>query len=231
MFDLFTADNVTIDLSREGESFRVVEGASFALEAGKIYDLVGPSGSGKSTLLRACCLMLETVSGCFRLRGKAASDYTPEEWRRHVCLVPQKPALVPGTVRQNLLLPWTLRVRKGESKPCDFDLLSYLKAARLDDVALDRDISQLSGGQVARVALLRSFVTRPAVLLLDEVDAALDSESSAAVSALTASAVNGETTCLRIRHRATDGLAAATFEIREGKLSMVAQSTMGEDRS
>lgn len=72
------------------------------------------------------------------------------------------------------------------------------------------------------MALLRAFATRPAVLLLDEVDAALDDDSSRAVGYLTKALVNEHMACLRIRHRASDGLACGTFSLRDGVLSFSA---------
>ena len=98
--------------------------------------------------------------------------------------MPQQPALVGGTVRDNLLLPWTLSVNAGSAPPADGELERLLEAADLHDVELGRNAAQLSGGQAARVALLRAFATRPRVLLLDEVDAALDDESARAVGRL-----------------------------------------------
>ena len=89
----------------------------------------------------------------------------------------------------------------------------------MGDVELGRDVSQLSGGQLARVALLRAFATKPPVLLLDEVDAALDPDSARAIGRLTRLLVGENMTCLRIRHRAADGFAAGTFELKDGALS------------
>ena len=148
-----------------------------------MYDLVGPSGSGKSTLLRVCARTLARDGGELFLDGAPSSSFEPVQWRRRVCLVPQQPALVGGTVRDNLLLPWTLSVNAGSAPPADGDLERLLEAADLHDVELGRNAAQLSGGQAARVALLRAFATRPRVLLLDEVDAALDDESARAVAA------------------------------------------------
>ena len=196
--------------------------ASFALEGGKIYDLLGRSGAGKSTLLRVCALMVSRVSGTLLLEGAADDTFKPAVWRKHVCLVPQHVSLVPGSIRDNLLLPWTLKVRAGEKPPSDGELTALLRAADLG-IDLERDSSKLSGGQAARIALLRAFATRPKVLLLDEVDAALDDESSEAMSALTADLVAkaaGGCACLRIRHRASDGRAAATFHLEGGRLSV-----------
>lgn len=221
--------------SAGGSSALLLREVSFALEAGRIYDLLGRSGAGKSTLLRVCALMVGRSGGRLLLDGRSDSDFKPVEWRKAVCLVPQHVSLVPGSVRDNLLLPWTLKVRAAEKLPQDKELRRLLRLADLD-VELDRDCARLSGGQAARVALLRAFATRPKVLLLDEVDAALDDESSAAVSALTWELVAGggagvECTCLRIRHRASDGKAAAAFWLEDGTLTQRVRNTSAPSRS
>ncbi len=196
-----------------------IEDVSFSLQAGCIYDLTGPSGSGKSLLLRACALMIARECGELFLNGRASTRFAPQEWRRQVCLVPQKATLVPGTVRDNLLLPWSLKVNQGATPPKDEELQAYLDAVELD-VGLQRNSAQLSGGQAARVALLRAFVTKPEVLLLDEVDAALDDEAALAVGRLTADAAAAGAACLRVRHRASDGFADGTFQLDRGRLSV-----------
>ena len=221
---LFQAEDIAVSYLRAGVRTTLLSGASFSLEAGGVYDLVGPSGSGKSTLLRVCARMLARDGGELFLDGAPSSSFEPVQWRRRVCLVPQQPALVGGTVRDNLLLPWRLKVRAGEAPPADDALRELLRYAELDDVGLDRDVSQLSGGQQARVALLRAFATRPAVLLLDEVDAALDDESARAVGRLTKSLVDDRMACLRIRHRAADGVACGTFSLRDGALSYASRA-------
>lgn len=218
MSALFEANHISVDLVRDGVAARIVDDASFSLEAGGVHDLVGPSGGGKSTLLRACALMAPLAAGSFALGGCPSGQFSPTAWRAAVCLVPQKPALVSGDVRDNLLAPWKLSIRRGETSPTGAELRDLMDEAGLGDVALSRDASQLSGGQAARVALLRAFATKPRVLLLDEVDAALDEESSAAVSALTARLAGEGIACLRIRHRASDGLACSTFMLSEGRL-------------
>lgn len=216
---LLRVQGVSVDLRREGELHRVVDAATFSFEAGEVVDLLGASGSGKSTLLRACARMVARAEGELFLCGRPASDFSPREWRAQVCLVPQKPALVPGSVRDNLLAPWALTVRKGVERPTDERMCELLAAAGLDDVSLARDVSQLSGGQAARVALARVFLARPRVMLMDEVDAALDAESSAAVSVLTQRFAHEGGACLRIRHREPDGLASFALSMVDGRLS------------
>ncbi|WP_172623388.1 ABC transporter ATP-binding protein [Arabiibacter massiliensis] len=228
---LFRAEHIALSYRRGGEAVPLARDVSFALEAGAIYDLVGPSGAGKSTLLRACALMMARDAGEFYLDALPSAGFKPVEWRRRVCLVPQQASLVAGTVRDNLVLPWKLKVNADTRPPADEELARLLEAAELGDVELSRDASQLSGGQAARVALLRAFATRPRVLLLDEVDAALDDASALAVGRLTRSLVDERTACLRIRHRASDGFAAGTFTLAGDALSFApAPAATGEER-
>ncbi len=216
---LFAVSGLSVDMMRDGLTSRIVDHVGFDLDEGSIVDLAGVSGCGKSTLLRACALMLPHSEGALALRGRPHTDFEPARWRACVCLIPQKASLVPGSVRDNLLLPWKLAVRKNSPMPSDADLRHSMDEALLDDVPLNREANRLSGGQAARVALLRAFLTGPDVLLMDEVDAALDSESSAAVSRITQAAANRGTACLRIRHRGPDGLASRTLHMADGRLS------------
>lgn len=216
---VFEAKHIGVRYMRGGKPFAPFSDVSFSLEGGRIYDLTGPSGSGKSTLLNACALMVPRTDGGMWLDGESFEGMKPNEWRRQVCLVPQSASLVPGSVRDNLLFPWTLKVNAGSPHPTDEELAELLKKAALDGVELDHSAAQLSGGQQARVALLRAFVTRPRVLLLDEVEAALDDESATAVSRLTRCMLAQDTACLRIRHRADDGYAHGTFTLADGVIS------------
>ena len=216
---LFDAQDITISHRRDGQPLRLIEHACLTLEAGSIYDLTGPSGCGKSTLLRGLARLIDLDSGTMLLEGTPHTSFSPVQWRVQVCLVPQKPSLVPGTVQDNLLLPWSLKVRSNQTAPHEAALRQMLDQAALEDVELDRDVSQLSGGQAARIALVRAFLTDARVLLLDEVDAALDEASSHAVSLLTRQVVGQDRACLRIRHRQPDGLARGVFAIAEGALT------------
>lgn len=220
---LLEAQDLAASYKRGGEVALLFSEVNFCIEAGKIYDLLGPSGSGKSTLLRVLALMLDKTAGELTLKGKESSAFTPIEWRSHVCLVPQTPSLISGTVRENLLLPWKFKLRKGQTPPSDTALREYLLKAELADIELERDASQLSGGQLARIALLRAFLLKPSLLLLDEVDAALDDEATRAIGVLTQHMAEQGSACLRIRHRASDGYATTAFVMRDGSLK-VAQS-------
>lgn len=216
---LFEVQHMGVTYSRKGQPFRPFSDVGFTLEPGCIYNLTGPSGSGKSTLLTACARMLKCDSGSMTLAGVDFSQFDPQQWRRRVCLVPQQSTLFPGTVRDNLLFPWTLKINGSTPRPSDAALNALLAQALLTDVSLDHDAAQLSGGQQARVSLLRVFATRPTVLLLDEVEAALDDDSAVAVSQLTRALIDNSMTCLRIRHRAEDGYAFGVYTLADGKMT------------
>jgi len=215
---LFEAYGLSVSLHREGEWHPLFADVNLFLEAGHIYDLVGASGSGKSTLLRTCARMISRSAGTLSIDRADSSSIEPTRWRKMVCLVQQKPAFVTGSVRDNLLLPWTLGVHAGEESPRDAELRSLMDAADLQSVELTRDVSQLSGGQAARIALLRVFVTKPKVMLLDEVDSALDETSAKDVDVMTRSFVGEDMACLRIRHRASDISITGTFVLDDGRV-------------
>ena len=94
----------------------VLDGVSLTVAGGEVVDVVGPSGSGKSTLLRSLARLLPGVRGVLLLDGEPAESIEPHAWRSRVALLPQKAAIVPGTMRDNLLLPWQLKVR-GPAPP------------------------------------------------------------------------------------------------------------------
>lgn len=218
---LFEVKDLSASYVRNGTTVELFSGLSFSLDKATITDLIGTSGSGKSTLLRVLALMLKKTKGSISLDGKESSEYQATQWRRLVCLVPQTPSLVQGTVKDNLLLPWKFKVRKTSEPPHSSELEKLLDKAGLSEIELSRDASQLSGGQAARVALLRAFITKPRVLLLDEVDAALDDDTARLISALTQEMLEEGAACLRIRHRASDGLATRTLDLHDGTLSLV----------
>lgn len=199
----------------------VLDGVDLDVPAGTLIDIVGPSGSGKTTLLLALARLLPDVTGTLALDGTPAEQVPPPRWRREVALLPQVPSLVPGTVGENLLLPWGLKVRAHGDSPGNAELSAALAAVGLADVALDRDPARLSVGQIARVALLRVLLTRPRVLLADEPDAALDDESAAQVTAMTERFVADGGAVVRVRHMRLDEAADRRFRLEGGTLTEV----------
>ena len=88
-----------------------------------------------------------------------------------------------------------------------------------EDIDLARAPHDLSGGQAARVSLARTLLTRPAVLLADEVDAGLDDDNADKVASIMASAAARGMAIVRIRHRPPDGRATRIVTLSVGRLS------------
>ena len=136
--------------------------------------VAGPSGSGKSTLLRLLDRLVDPDDGAVRYRGRDVREYDPLALRREVCLVPQLPAPLEGTVAHNVLYGVRLI-------GLDADVPRLLELCGLDPGFAERDASQLSVGEQQRVMLARALALEPAVLLLDEPTSALDGEARDAV--------------------------------------------------
>ena len=148
----------------------VLDHVSLSVGPGEIVAVLGPSGSGKSTLLRVIAGLVAQTSGSVVIDGVDVTRMPTH--RRGVGLVFQNNQLFPHLdVRANVA--YGLRVAKvpaAERRRRVDELLTLVGMA--DHAA--RDVSTLSGGEAARIALARSLVTRPRVLLLDEPLAGLD---------------------------------------------------------
>ncbi|CAK9888055.1 MULTISPECIES: ABC transporter ATP-binding protein [Pseudomonas] len=140
------------------------------IERGEFVTLLGPSGCGKSTLLRCIAGLTAVDSGRILLDGNDLVPLSPQ--KRGIGMVFQSYALFPNmTVEQNVA--FGLRMQKVNRDDSQARVREVLQLVELQDFAR-RYPHQLSGGQCQRVALARSLVTRPRLLLLDEPLSALD---------------------------------------------------------
>ncbi|NLK52301.1 MAG: ATP-binding cassette domain-containing protein [Syntrophomonadaceae bacterium] len=151
--------------------------ASGSLQPGKALAVQGPSGAGKSTLLRILARLIKPTSGTVIYQDQNWQAIPPRYWRRKIHYLPQKPVMFEGTVRDNLKLPFELDLL-GKEGSLDLDKAKLLLTeVGLPLASLDHDARTLSGGEAARVALVRSLLIDPEILLLDEPTAFLDTET------------------------------------------------------
>ncbi len=150
---------------------------NLALNPGEAHRLGGRSGGGKTTLLRAVSLLSPRKSGEVFFRGKESAEFQPWEWRRQVCYLAQKPVMLPGSVRDNLALPSTLKIAGKSSFNCE-KCEELLTGLGLEKSLLDRDSAVISGGEAARIAVIRAVLSNPSVILADEITAPLDDENA-----------------------------------------------------
>ncbi len=151
---------------------RVLDRVDLTVHEGETLCILGGSGAGKSVLLRTLVRLHEPTSGRVMLDGRPVSELEPSVLRRRVNLVQQSPAMLEGTVEENLRFGLALAgVPAGEAEG---RVSAALEAAALEPSFLGRRAERLSGGERQRVAIARAHALRPEVLLLDEPTAALD---------------------------------------------------------
>ncbi|MET0864235.1 MAG: ABC transporter ATP-binding protein [Nakamurella sp.] len=180
----------------------VLHGVSFRADAGQLVALVGPSGAGKTTISQLVPRVYDVNSGSVRIGGSDVRDLTLQSVRDAIGVVAQDAHLFHDTIRANLLY-----ARPDAEEP---ELIAALRAAQiwdlvssmpqgLDTVVGDRG-HRLSGGEKQRIAIARVLLKAPAIVILDEATAHLDSESEVAVQRALAAALQGRTS-LVIAHR------------------------------
>ncbi|MBN2384858.1 ABC transporter ATP-binding protein [bacterium] len=181
---------------------KVLNEISFTVKPGDIAAFAGPVGSGKSMIFNLLIRSYDPTSGSVTLDGVPLAEIKISELHRHIGYVSQEPVLFSKSIRDNIVF--------GRDNITDSDIDQALETAQiLDDVralprGLDTQIGQrgltLSGGQKQRLAMARALVTRPRILLLDDVTAALDADTEDALWEQLYTILPG-TTCLVITHR------------------------------
>ena len=187
---------------------RVLVDLTLTIPAGTIVTIMGPSGVGKSTLLAAVTGTLSpnfSMSGRITLDNKDISEVPTR--RRGVGILFQDAVLFPHlSVGGNLAFGLPPQVKGRAARQARID--DALSSAGLEGFA-DRDPATLSGGQKARVALLRTLLAEPAALLLDEPFSRLDSDLRAQIRAFTFDcALQAGLPGLLVTHDAEDARAA-----------------------
>ena len=142
--------------------------------------LLGRSGQGKSTLLRALALLEAIDNGEIFFQGLASKNADSRVWRKNIVYVAQQSVMLPGTILENLMTVSKLHNRAFDEKFAQ-KLMHNVGLANID---LGKQATDMSGGEKQRVALVRSLLLRPSVLLLDEITASLDQQSKEYVEEL-----------------------------------------------
>lgn len=155
-----------------GQKAASVDAVNFTLEKGEMLALLGPSGCGKTTILRMIAGLIEPTSGSIIVDGREIANVPVH--RRGIGMVFQAYALFPHmSVEENVSFGLEMRkVPHAERQQRVRQALELVKLAHL----ADRRITQLSGGQQQRIAIARSLVIEPSILLLDEPLSNLDAK-------------------------------------------------------
>ncbi len=156
--------------TRAGEPLVAVERVSMDIDAGQFVSIVGQSGCGKSTILNMLCGLTWPSAGSVRVEGVPMERPRPEA----VGYMQQDPVLLPWrTVLENILLPMEVRGLTDRRDEFETGAHDLLRTVGLDRFAKSYP-GELSGGMQQRVALVRTLVYRPRILLMDEPFGALD---------------------------------------------------------
>jgi len=215
-----------IELSLQGVGFHWpgrdsgVDDIDIDIPAARHVAIAGPSGAGKSTLISLLLGFVRADRGSIRVNGKPLAHWTPESWRAHIAWLPQQPALLHGSIRDNLLI--------GRPDADDAVLHAAIEQAGLGDFiaglprGLDSPVGdlvgQVSGGEAQRIALARAFLRDAPLLILDEPTAALDPETERVIQH-SIERLAEQRTVISIAHRLHTLLSAdQIIVLRDGRI-------------
>jgi ATP-binding cassette subfamily B protein len=180
----------------------ILQDVSFTIPCGKTVAIVGPSGSGKSTLARLLFRFYDVQQGVVRIDGHPLNQLTQASVRQAIGIVPQDTVLFNDTVYYNIAY--------GRPSASREEVEQAARAARIHDFIVSTPLGyqtmvgerglKLSGGEKQRVAIARTLLKNPFILIFDEATSALDSSNERAIQSELREAANNKTT-LVIAHR------------------------------
>lgn len=162
------------NVSYSSEEKSILRNISIQIQTGDYISVMGPSGSGKSTFLKLICHLISPSEGKVLFSGSDMMQRDPVELRKTISYCFQNPVLFGNTVEDNFLFIYSIRKQKADWKRINSLLLQF----HMEPDCLKHDVQSLSGGEKQRIALIRTLLFRPEVLLLDEVTSALDVENT-----------------------------------------------------
>ena len=199
----------------------ILKGVSFEIPAGKTVAVVGPSGAGKSTISRLIFRFYDIQKGAIRIDGQDIRDVTQESLRAAIGMVPQDTVLFNDTIRYN--------IRYGRPGATDEEVRRAAELAQIgpfieslpagyDTLVGERGL-KLSGGEKQRVAIARTILKAPPILILDEATSALDTHTEQEIQTAL-DLVSRDRTTLVIAHRLSTVIGAdEIIVLRDGRIA------------
>ena len=198
------------------DSGEVLKGISFTAPAGTLTAIVGPSGAGKTTMSALLPRLYDVTRGAIKIDGEDIRDFTIQSLRDSIGVVMQDAHLFHETIAENL--------RYAKEDATKAEMIDACKAAQIWDLVsslpngFDTMVGErghrLSGGEKQRLAIARLLLKAPAIVILDEATAHLDSENESLVQAALKEALKGRTSIV-IAHRLSTVMEADQILVLE----------------
>jgi len=212
-----------VNFAHQGAQKLLLANINFRIEPGEMLGVIGPSGAGKSTLARLLVGIWRPVNGSVRLDGADVFTWDRADFGKYVGYLPQDTELFSGTVRDNIA-----RFREGVT---DEEVVAAAGLAGVHELILrmpkgyDTDIGEsgvvLSAGQRQRVGLARAMLGEPALMVLDEPNASLDSEGEdALLKAIEAMKAKGSTIIVVAHKPGIFRSADKLLVLRDGRIEL-----------